>query len=398
MSEMRTIRSLGVEREGQAYFFSYEEGPPPPSHFRLATLYTGISSGTELTFFRGTNPYLHASWDGDFGLFRPGEPSTHYPVPFLGYMEVGYVTESRADTVQEGEVLAMTYGHKSGHTVDALHEFYVRVPADLDPILGIYIAQMGPICANGLLHAAAELVGRDVRDLGEGVRGRTVLVIGAGVVGILTALFAQHCGAAEVIIANNTAPRLQTAAALGLHCINMSERELWRECKERWHHGPNDRGADVVFQCRPDVASLQDALRCLRPQGTVIDMAFYQSGATELRLGEEFHHNGLNIRCAQINRVPAGLAQIWTRRRLADETIDLLCAYAPLLRKHLITDVVPFDDAPAFLAKLAATYQPQVIQAVLEIPEHVRLLARPQRQPARSVNGTKAQVNEREYA
>ena len=50
-------------------------------------------------------------------------------------------------------------------------------------VLGIYAAHMGPICANGLLHAAADLCGTDVRDLGDGVRGRRVAVIGGGVVG-----------------------------------------------------------------------------------------------------------------------------------------------------------------------------------------------------------------------
>jgi threonine dehydrogenase-like Zn-dependent dehydrogenase len=256
---------------------------------------------------------------------------------------------------------------------------------------------MGPICANGLLHAAADLVGRNVRDLGEGVRGRTVLVMGAGVVGLLTALFAQHCGAAEVAIANSTGPRLQAAAAFGLQCIDTTECEPWRYCKERWRHGPGDRGADVVFQCKADAASLQAALRSLRPQGTVIDMAFYQGGAEELRLGEEFHHNGLSIRCAQINRVPAGLAQFWTRRRLADETISLLRAYAPLLCEHVITDVVPFDDAPAFLAKLAASYQPQVIQAVFELPEHIRLATPTQSKALHSVNGVRAEMDEGPY-
>jgi threonine dehydrogenase-like Zn-dependent dehydrogenase len=396
MSDMRTIRSLGVEQEGRAYFFSYEEGPPPSGHFRLATLYTGISSGTELTFFRGTNPYLHASWDDEFGLFHRGEPSVRYPLPFLGYMEVGYVTESRADTVHEGEILAMAYGHKSGHTADALHEFYVRVPADLDPILGIYLAQMGPICANALLHASAELVGRNVRDLGEGVRGRTVLVMGAGVVGLLTALFAQHCGAAEVVIANSKGLRLQSAAALGLQCLDTTESEPWRYCKERWRHGPADRGADVVFQCKPDVASLQESLRSLRPQGMVIDLAFYQGGAPELRLGEEFHHNGLTIRCAQIGRVPAGLAQLWTRRRLADETINLLRAYGPRLREEVVTDVVPFDEAPAFLAGMAESYQPQIIQAVLELPEHIDQATRTKSKAARSANGASAPRREKE--
>lgn len=363
----RTIRSLGIEEQGRAYFFSYEEGPPPPNHFRLDTLYTGISAGTELTFLHGTNPYLHARWDDEFGLFHPDEPSTRYPVPFMGYMEVGRVTESRAYGIKEGDIVAMTYGHKSGHTADARHEFYVPLPRDIDPILGIYVGQMGPICANGLLHAAAEMVGYDVRHLSDGVRGRNILVIGAGVVGQLTALFARHCGAANVVITNRTTPRLEAAAALGLATLNETEIDPARFCKEQWHHGRNDRGADIVFQCRAEPASLQMALRALRPQGAVIDLAFYQAGAEAVRLGEEFHHNGLTIRCAQIGRVPRGLGHAWNRQRLAYETLDLLHAYGPQMRKQIITDVVPYDEGPTFLARLATEYQPQVVQAVLAL-------------------------------
>jgi hypothetical protein len=270
-SETRQIRSLGVEEPGRAYFFSYEEGPLPPDHFRVQTLYTGISTGTETTFLTGTNPYLHASWDPEFGTFSEGEPGMSYPVPFLGYMEVGLVVESRTPLVQEGETVAMAYGHKTGHTANAIHEVYVRYPDDLDPILGIYVAQMGPICANALLHAAADLMGRNVYDIGDGVRGRNIVVIGAGVVGLLTGLFARWAGAAEVLIANRTTPRLKIAQSLGLTPVNESETNVARHCKERWHHGTRDRGADVVFQCRGESASLQLALECLRPQGTVID-------------------------------------------------------------------------------------------------------------------------------
>lgn len=364
----RTIRSLGIEDKGRAYFFSYEEGPLPPDHFRLDTLYTGISAGTELTFLHGTNPYLQARWDDEFGLFHQGEPSTQYPVPFMGYMEVGRVTESRAYGVNEGELVAMTYGHKSGHTADAHHEFYVPLPRDLDPILGIYVGQMGPICANGILHAAAELVGYDVRDLGDGVRGRNVLVIGAGVVGQLTALFARHYGAANVVITNRTTPRLTAAAAMGLDTLNETDMEPARFCKDQWHHGRGDRGADLVFQCRAEPASLQMALRCLRPQGAVIDLAFYQQGAAAVRLGEEFHHNGLTIRCAQIGRVPRGLSHAWNRQRLAYATIELLQAYGPQIREQMITDVVAYDEGPTVLAQLASAYQPQILQVVLALP------------------------------
>jgi NADPH:quinone reductase-like Zn-dependent oxidoreductase len=369
MSENRIISSLGIERQGKAYFFGYEEAPPEDHQFRVETLYTGFSAGTELTFLHGTNPYLHARWDEDYGLFQTDAASIHLPLPFLGYMEVGRVIESRAAAVPVGQVVAMAYGHKSGHTVDVRSEFFAPLPADLDPLLGIYVAQMGPICVNGLLHAAADLVGPDVRSLSDGVAGRNVVVFGAGVIGLFTALLAREHGAAEVIVVNSEGPRLAAARSLGLQTLDQNaEPPPWLICKDRWHHGPRDRGADVVFQCKPACASLSAALRCLRPRGTVIDMAFYQGGAPELHLGAEFHHNGLTIRCAQINNLPFQLEHTWTRHRLAAETIRLLQTKGDDLRRHIITHIVPFAEAPAFVSMLATEYQPAVIQAVFELP------------------------------
>ena len=33
--------------------------------FRVRTRYSGISAGTELSYVKGTNPYLHVSWDAE---------------------------------------------------------------------------------------------------------------------------------------------------------------------------------------------------------------------------------------------------------------------------------------------------------------------------------------------
>ena len=145
----------------------------------------------------------------------------------------------------------------------------------------------------------------------------------------------------------------------------MTEDQAWQHAKARWLHGGDDRGADVVFQTRADTASLHAAMQALRPQGTVIDLAFYQGGADRLRLGEEFHHNGLNLRCAQINRVPRGLAYQWDRRRLANATVELLRARGPEIKAQLITHVVPFDDAPGFIARLVAE-RPEFLQIVFK--------------------------------
>jgi threonine dehydrogenase-like Zn-dependent dehydrogenase len=137
--------------------------------------------------------------------------------------------------------------------------------------------------------------------------------------------------------------------------------------KERWRHATGDRGADLVFQCRGQTSYLALALQALRPQGTVIDLAFYQKGAADVCLGEEFHHNGLTVRCAQISRVPRGLAHLWDRRRLSTETANLLRARGEAIRRSLVTDVMPLDDAPALLDDLAERRR-HVIQVVFEVP------------------------------
>jgi len=85
----------------------------------------------------------------------------------------------------------------------------------------------------------------------------------------------------------------------------------------------------------------------------VVDLAFYQEGAADVRLGEEFHHNGLSIRCAQIARVPRGLDHLWNRSRLAAETIELLQQRGADVRRHVVTDVVPFEDAVRVVGELA---------------------------------------------
>jgi threonine dehydrogenase-like Zn-dependent dehydrogenase len=339
------------------------DGGVPEGRFAVRTVYSGLSAGTELSYFKGTNPYLSSGWDTELGLFRPGDAQTRYPVPNLGYMEAASVTVSRTPAVTAGDLVAMAYGHRSGYLGDPLADRVVRLPDDLDPILGIYVAHMGPICANGLLHAAADLHGNDVRSLADGVYGRSVAVTGGGVVGLLTALLARHHGAARLVVVEPSAERRAIAEALGLDTVNPDSHDPAVMLKTRWRHAAADRGADVVFQCRGQASSLALALRLLRPQGTVVDLAFYQAGADEVRLGEEFHHNGLSVRCAQIGRVPRGLAHSWDRERLSTETIALLAAEGAAIVKHLITDVVPIDQAPRLLDDLANRRR-HVMQAV----------------------------------
>ena len=366
MPEQRSERNIVVTAAGQVEITEEPAAPVGPGGFRVSTLFTGVSAGTELSYIKGTNPYLSTGWDAGLGLFTAGEPATPYPVTRLGYMEVGRVEQSRTPAVAEGTVVAMTYGHRTGFLGDPVRDRVVPLPGDLDPLLGIYVAHMGPICANGLLHAAADLHGTAVRSLADGVRGRRVAVTGAGVVALLTALLARRHGAASVVVLDPTPQRRAVAEALGLETLDPDAvgADPATVLKTRWRHTADDRGADVVFQCRGQASALHLALRLLRPQGTVIDLAFYQGGADAVRLGEEFHHNGLGLRCAQIGRVPRGLAPTWDRERLSAETIALLRTDGDAIRKHVVSDLVAFDDAPAHLTALAAGHR-HALQTVI---------------------------------
>ncbi|WP_313138154.1 zinc-dependent alcohol dehydrogenase [Paracoccus jeotgali] len=361
--EHRRIRSLGFEQPHQPWFFDYDEGPAGPDQVRLDLMYTGLSAGTELTFMKGTNPYLHARWDEGRGVFTPGEPSARFPVNFVGYMEVARVSDTQAHGFQRGDVVATTFGHKSGHTADPAHDLLLKMPGDIDPILGIFVAQMGPIAANGILHADADQFGAAVPHLGAGVAGRPVLVWGGGTVGLFCALFARQGGASEIVVVDPSPWRRDLARRMGFDALD--EDEAWQHAKSAWHSKSGGRGADYVFQTRARSDSLHLALRALRPQGTVIDLAFYQGGLDAVRLGEEFHHNGLAIRCAQISRMPRPLAGAWDQRRLAAETMRLLRVEGRAIRDHMITHVVPFDDAPDFLRHLVAD-RPDFLQIVFE--------------------------------
>ena len=203
----------------------------------------------------------------------------------------------------------MTYGHRSRYRADALADRFVRLPTDLEPVLGIYAAHMGPICANGLLHRRRPPRQRCAQPRRRRA-GRRVAVMGAGVVGLMTGL-----------LASTTAPprssswmppaRRRVAERLGLQTLGIEDADPAVILKTRWRHA-GDRGADVVFQCRGQASALATALRILRPQGTVIDLAFYPGGCDEVRLGEEFHHNGLSVRCA-VGRVPRGTGHLGPR-------------------------------------------------------------------------------------
>ena len=105
--EVMVIREPGV-----IGFDRYTPGPIPPWEVRGKTLFSGISAGTEMTIYRGSNPYAHKRFDPALKLFLPETGEQHFYPAVVGYEEVGVVTTVGADVrgVQVGDRVWGSWG------------------------------------------------------------------------------------------------------------------------------------------------------------------------------------------------------------------------------------------------------------------------------------------------
>src|SRR3954464_7417236 len=208
-----------------------ERRPLGDTDVRIRTLYSGISAGTELTAYRGSNPYLNKKWDEDDRLFVDGSTSIEYPVDGWGYEEVGEVAEVGASVtaVHVGDRIWGTWGHRS-ETVQTEERAAARsLPAGVDPRVGIF-SQIGAIALNVILDADIHV-------------GETVAVFGLGVPGQLVAQLARLNGG-RVIAVDPDPQRLKLAAELG--CDDIIDASAGGVA-ERIRELTGGRGADVCL-------------------------------------------------------------------------------------------------------------------------------------------------------
>jgi 2-desacetyl-2-hydroxyethyl bacteriochlorophyllide A dehydrogenase len=311
-------------------FESYEDRPLKPNEVRLRTLYSGISAGTELTAYRGSNPYLHKQWDASRKLFIPAEqPTLTYPVSGWGYEEVGEVIElgSEVQHVSIRDVIFGTWGHRTHHIVE---EDYARdrlQVKSLDPIFGIF-SHIGSIALNGVHDARIRI-------------GETVVVFGMGTLGQIVGQLCKKSGG-RVIGVDRLEKRLEIALQTGAVDIVLNADD--GEVAERIRALTNSRGADVAIEVTGSTIALNQAIRSVAYSAKVIALGFFQGEAGGLFLGEEFHHNRVNIVGSQIFGTDPELTYRWNRLRLI-QTFMRLQAERVIDLKPIITHVIPFDGA-----------------------------------------------------
>jgi len=323
-----------------------DAAPLVPGSVRVRTWYSGISAGTELTAYRGSNPYLSATWDAERRIFVPGEPTFAYPIEGWGYSEVGEIVETFADVTSPavGDVVHGIWGHRSEAVVPAA-AVRDRVWTGEDALSGTF-ARVGSIALNTVLAAEVRL-------------GDRVAVFGQGVIGLLATRLAVLSGA-DVIAVDTQSRRLDAARAMGASEVVSANVDGGAGLAVRaW--APD--GVDSAIELSGIDRGLHEATRCVAVDGIVVAAGFYQGGAEHLRLGEEFHHNRVRIVASQISGTPVALGPRWDQPRLVRTFMEQVRRGRVDVRS-LVTDVVDASDVAAVFARLDQG-DPAILQAVL---------------------------------
>ena len=312
MPHTTTTRQFWIQSIGHGEIVSAELPPRQDDQVLVRTLYSGISRGTESLVFNGQVP--RSQFLAMRAPFQDGE----FPAPVkYGYMNVGRVEEGPEALI--GQTVFCLYPHQDLYCVP--DTAVTPVPASVPPGRAILAANM-QTAVNAVWDAGVSA-------------GDRVVVIGAGVVGLLIAWLCRQLPGADVIVVDIDPAREQTAKGLGLTCLTRA---------------PDHTCADVVVHASGQPEGLATALTLAAMEATVVDVSWYGDRSVALPLGEAFHSQRLTVRSSQVSRIPPDRVPRWSHARRAGLAIKLLTD--PVL-DLLITGESAFEELPSVLAILS---------------------------------------------
>jgi threonine dehydrogenase-like Zn-dependent dehydrogenase len=264
----------------------------------VRTLCSGISSGTERLVFRGEVAEDIALDD----TIKALAGTFHYPFPY-GYACVGEVAG------RDGLVFAF-HPHQ---------DIFTAAAGDLIPLPAV-----DPAAAT--LFPLVETALQVSLDAEAGYADR-VVVLGAGVVGLLTALLLKRSGR-RPLCAEPLAWRRDLAGSLGITAVALEE--LGKE------------EVPLAIDASGNTDAPARALDLLAHEGTLLIVSWFGSKPVQLPLGGAFHRRRLTIRSTQVSTIPARMSATWTVARRRAEAAALL---PELPLNELCTHVFPFANA-----------------------------------------------------
>ncbi len=278
----------------------------------VRALYSGVSRGTERLVLTGAIP------ESEHERMRCPLQDGSFPFPVkYGYCLVGQVLDGPSDMV--GTNVFCLHPHQDLALVPS--GMAVPIPPELAPHRAVLAANMETALNINWDSGIAP--------------GDRVLIVGAGVVGLLTASLAAAIPGTDVFITDIDASKAGIADAMGAMFCTPG-------------HTPD--GFDICINTSGSAAGLRLALAKAGLEARVVEASWYGTDQVPLPLGEAFHSQRLSLISSQVGRIPPARQPRWTHRRRLEKAMQLLTCQAGY--DSLLTHSVPFANAAADLPTL----------------------------------------------
>lgn len=179
--------------------------------------------------------------------------------------------------------------------------------------------------------------------------GDLAVVMGAGPIGMLTALVALAGGCSQVVLTDVQGPKLELAASLGpitpVNVANEDLSEVVSELTGGW-------GADVVLECSGSAKATASVFSALRPGGTVVFVGIPASPIA------------FDVSAAQIKE--ARVENVFRYAHVYPRALALMGS-GQLDVKPLITNVFNFGDSVAAF-DYCVSAPPDLVKAQITLP------------------------------
>jgi len=278
-----------VERCNLSYFLS-------DNQVLVKTIFSGISTGTELLFYRGLVP---ESLETDAIFAR--EPFS-YPISY-GYAVVGTVVEvgKRVDSHTWLHRRVFCFSPHQNYVVIEVDQL-ICIPENIELQDAIFLPWMETaIC---LVHDGAPLVGDNV------------VVFGQGVVGLLLSFLLSSFPLTSLSTVEKSCSRREVARSFvknaQVYCPQQVEQANFSLCG-------SDQGlqkADVSFEVSGSVEALNQAILCTRYDGKVVVGSWFGKQSISLpAIGSYYHRSHLTLISSQVSFIPPHLSGRWDKKR-----------------------------------------------------------------------------------
>ena len=289
---------------------SYEEPPLKPGQVRVKSCLCAEKHGTNLPGLKGVSPVGDRTYDAEAGIFMPVEPGKAWGTQFprgVGNMAVGTVIEI-APGVKKLKVGDRVFGHLPVRETHTVEEARLHLAPE-----GVTDEEL--VCVDPVLVALLAVREGNVR------LGDTAAVFGLGAIGLMAVQLARLSGVVKVIAIepheNKRALALRFGANLALDPTKCDAGLEIRRATGR-------KGVDIGIETSGSHAALQHAIRGTCYGGTIVPVAWYSGGATDLRLGEEWHFNRqVMVSGARLESLPYRDHPRWDRERVEHTALEL---------------------------------------------------------------------------